>query len=57
MYLFSARPEVAKIAAAGRAASLPFERFGDDAGSKQLSLIHISTGASRSASGATSRRW
>jgi hypothetical protein len=35
MYLFSARPEVAKIAAAGRAASLPFERFGDDAGSKQ----------------------
>jgi hypothetical protein len=35
MYLFSARPEVAKIAAAGRAASLPFERFGEDATHKQ----------------------
>jgi hypothetical protein len=35
MYLFSARPEVAKIAAAGRAASLPFERFGEEAGPKQ----------------------
>jgi hypothetical protein len=35
MYLFSARPQVAKIAAAGRAASLPFERFGQDAGAKQ----------------------
>jgi hypothetical protein len=35
MYLFRARPEVAKIAAAGRAASLPFERFGEDAAPKQ----------------------
>ncbi len=30
MYLLSARPKVATIATAGRAASLPFERFGDD---------------------------
>jgi Protein of unknown function (DUF2510) len=35
MYLFRARPEVAKIAAAGRAASLPFERFGENATPKQ----------------------
>ena len=35
MYLFSARPRVAAIAAAGRAASLPFERFGDDVEKKQ----------------------
>ena len=34
MYLFKARPKVAAIAAAGRAASLPFERFGDDADQK-----------------------
>ena len=33
MYVFSARPKVAAIAAGGRAASLPFERFGD--GSRQ----------------------
>lgn len=31
MYLFGVRPKVATIASAGRAASLPFERFGDDA--------------------------
>ena len=30
MYLLAARPKVATIATAGRAASLPFERFGDD---------------------------
>ena len=30
MYLHTARPKVKAIAAAGRAASLPFERFGDD---------------------------
>jgi hypothetical protein len=35
MYVFSARPGVAKIAAAGRAASLPFEHFGEDAAPKQ----------------------
>ena len=34
MYLLAARPKVAAIATAGRAASLPFERFGDD-GHKQ----------------------
>ena len=34
MYLYSARPKVAPIAAAGRAASLPFERFGEDADHK-----------------------
>jgi hypothetical protein len=31
MYLHSARPKVAPITKAGKAASLPFERFGDDA--------------------------
>jgi hypothetical protein len=31
MYLHTARPKVKTIAAAGRAASLPFESFGDDA--------------------------
>jgi Protein of unknown function (DUF2510) len=31
MYLHTARPRVKTIAAAGRAASLPFESFGDDA--------------------------
>ncbi len=31
MYLHTARPKVKAIAAAGRAASLPFESFGDDA--------------------------
>ena len=35
MYVLSARPKVATIAAAGRAASLPFERFGDDVLQKQ----------------------
>jgi hypothetical protein len=35
MYVSRARPEVAKIAAGGRAASLPFERFGGDAAPKQ----------------------
>jgi len=30
MYLLAARPKVAALATAGRAASLPFERFGDD---------------------------
>jgi Protein of unknown function (DUF2510) len=30
MYLFMARPKVVSIAKAGRAASLPFERYGDD---------------------------
>jgi Protein of unknown function (DUF2510)/Phospholipase_D-nuclease N-terminal len=35
MYVFSARPKVATIAASGRAASLPFERFGEDADHKQ----------------------
>jgi hypothetical protein len=35
MYLFSARPKVATVATAGRAASLPFERFGEDADQKQ----------------------
>jgi hypothetical protein len=30
MYLFMARPKITKIAERGRAASLPFERFGDD---------------------------
>ncbi len=36
MYLFGARPKVVEIASAGRAASLPFERFGDS--STQTSL-------------------
>jgi hypothetical protein len=36
MYLQIARPKVKAIAAAGRAASLPFERFGDDAVQAQL---------------------
>jgi hypothetical protein len=31
MYLHSARPKVAPITSAGKAASLPFERFGEDA--------------------------
>jgi Protein of unknown function (DUF2510) len=31
LYLLSARPKVAPIAKAGKAASLPFERFGEDA--------------------------
>jgi hypothetical protein len=35
MYVFSARPNVAPITAGGRAASLPFERFGEEAGQKQ----------------------
>jgi hypothetical protein len=35
MYVSRARSEVAKIAAAGRAASLPFEHFGKDAAPKQ----------------------
>jgi hypothetical protein len=35
MYLYSARPKVAPIASAGRAASLPFERFGEEADQKQ----------------------
>jgi hypothetical protein len=35
MYVVSARPKVATIAAAGRAASLPFERFGEQAIQKQ----------------------
>ncbi len=30
MYLFAARPKVVEIAGAGRAASLPFERFGEE---------------------------
>jgi hypothetical protein len=29
MYVFNARPKMARIASAGRAASLPFERFGE----------------------------
>ncbi len=35
MYLHTARPKVKAIAAAGRAASLPFERFGDDVAQAQ----------------------
>ena len=35
MYLHSARPKVASIAAAGRAASLPFEHFGNDVGTQR----------------------
>jgi hypothetical protein len=35
MYVLSARPKVATIAAAGRAASLPFERFGEETIQKQ----------------------
>lgn len=35
LYVFSARPKVVTIAAAGRAASLPFERFGEEAEQKQ----------------------
>ena len=31
LYVFKGRPKVAAISAAGRAASLPFERFGDEA--------------------------
>ena len=31
LYVFKGRPKVAAIAAAGRAASLPFERFGEEA--------------------------
>ncbi len=34
MYLFMARPKVVGIANAGRAASLPFERYGDDVSTK-----------------------
>ena len=34
MYLFMARPKVVAIAKAGRAASLPFERYGDDSATK-----------------------
>jgi hypothetical protein len=34
MYLFMARPKIVAIARAGRAASLPFERYGDELGSK-----------------------
>ncbi len=36
MYLFGARSKVVKIASAGRAASLPFERFGEESARKQL---------------------
>ncbi len=35
MYLFGARPKVVAIAAGGRAASLPFERFGQESVQKQ----------------------
>jgi hypothetical protein len=35
MYVFSARPKVAAVAGGGRAASLPFERFGVEAEQKQ----------------------
>jgi hypothetical protein len=35
IYLYAARPKVAPITAAGRAASLPFERFGTEADQKQ----------------------
>jgi hypothetical protein len=35
IYLYAARPKVAPITAAGRAASLPFERFGTEAEQKQ----------------------
>jgi hypothetical protein len=35
IYLYTARPKVAPITAAGRAASLPFERFGTEADQKQ----------------------
>ena len=35
MYMLAARPKVAAIATAGRAASLPFERFGAANGNKQ----------------------
>jgi cytochrome b561 len=31
LYVFKGRPKVSSIAAAGRAASLPFERFGEEA--------------------------
>jgi len=34
MYLFMARPKVISIAKAGRAASLPFERYGDEMSTK-----------------------
>ncbi len=35
MYLYGARPKVVAIASGGRAASLPFERFGEDSVQKQ----------------------
>ncbi len=35
MYLYGARPKVVAVASAGRAASLPFERFGEDSVQKQ----------------------
>jgi hypothetical protein len=35
IYVFSARPKVNAIASAGRAASLPFERFGEEADHKR----------------------
>jgi hypothetical protein len=35
MYVFSARPKVVALSSAGRAASLPFERFGEEADRKQ----------------------
>jgi hypothetical protein len=35
IYVLGARTKVAAIASAGRAASLPFERFGEEAGQKQ----------------------
>lgn len=41
MYLFIARPKVAKIASAGRAASLPFERFGEEFVQKQSESGHL----------------
>ena len=41
MYLFMARPKVASIAKAGRAASLPFERYGDDLSTKLRDDLHL----------------
>jgi Protein of unknown function (DUF2510) len=35
MYVFGARPKVVSVASAGRAASLPFERFGEESVQKQ----------------------
>lgn len=35
MYLYGARPKVVSVASAGRAASLPFERFGEESVQKQ----------------------